>query len=91
MKFIEFNNIPNNSVTIDVRTETEYANNGLLQYNIPIMNERDHRMMERLIIFALPIIAYKIYKNRHRIEREVERLLSENKGRELVIGVVGDD
>ena len=86
MRFIEFKEIPKNSVTIDVRTKVEYADNEILQYNIPIMSEKEHRMMKRWIIFAFLIIVYKIYQNRDTIDREFEKVLKESLGHDFVFG-----
>lgn len=84
MKFINLKDIEEESVIIDVRTKKEYKANGIDKYNINIMNEKDHKTMKKFIVFALPIIAYKVFKNRHMIDVKMKEILKENKGKQII-------
>ena len=85
IQLIEFNEIKTPSLTIDVRTVSEYRQHPMLAHNVPVMDEQAHQTMKKIIILACPFISYHLYKNRHRIHQEIQHLLITHPNQPIVI------
>lgn len=81
--FISYKNI-NNRTLIDVRTKTEFIKMNMCDYNIPIINEKQHRKIKEFYPTAFFIICYGIYKNRMEIKRKL-LLYSNNREDEVIL------
>lgn len=81
--FIKFEKI-NNRKLIDVRTKSEFLEMNMTQYNIPVINEEEHRRIKRFYPLAIFIIVKSIIKNRQKIKHLLLKI-SNNKNEEIVI------
>lgn len=81
--FIKFEDI-NNRKLIDVRTKSEFLEMNMTQYNIPVINEKQHQRIEKFYPLAIFIIVKSIMKNRERI-KELLIKISNNKNEEVII------
>ena len=81
--FIKFENI-NNRKLIDVRTKSEFLEMNMTQYNIPVINEKQHQRIKKFYPLAIFIIVKSIMKNRERI-KELLIKISNNKNEEVII------
>lgn len=82
--YIKLENIKD-EVTIDVRSKEEFEKMPLFKYNIPVIDEKDHRLLKKYIMIAFPIILIGLIKNRKIIKGDLLRL-SNNKEKTIVIG-----
>lgn len=82
--FIKFEHIKD-EVTIDCRTEKEFYEMPLFQYNIPIITERYHLMIKRFYPCALFIIIYWLYRDKDRLKNELMKC-SEYGNKKIIIG-----
>lgn len=80
--FIRYENIRNEKV-IDVRTKTEFKSMNLFPYNIPIINEKQHKIIKRFYPSALFIITWCIFKKRKYIKKTL--LAISNNGKDSII------
>lgn len=81
--FVRFKNL-NGRKLIDVRTRTEFLKMNMTQYNIPIIDEKQHQKIKNFYPTALFIISIGIVNN----SKEIKRLLlniSNNKKDEIVL------
>ncbi|MGL4773152.1 MAG: hypothetical protein ACRC2K_06240 [Clostridium sp.] len=83
MMFVKFEHI-NGRKIIDVRTETEFLKMNMTEYNVPIINERDHQRIKAFYPLAIFIITIGIIKNRESIKRRLVEV-SNNKQEEIII------
>ena len=84
--FIDYKDINKfTDVTIDVRTNTEYNNMKLFEYNVPIINEDDYNKLKKHKYLAIPIILKGLIKNRKQIREDLEDL-SRYRGYRLILG-----
>lgn len=81
--FIKFEDI-NNRKLIDVRTKSEFLEMNMTQYNIPVINEKQHQRIKKFYPLAIFIIVKSIMKNRERI-KELLIKISNNKNEEVII------
>lgn len=81
--FIKFEDI-NNRKLIDVRTKSEFLEMYMTQYNIPVINEKQHQRIKKFYPLAIFIIVKSIMKNRERI-KELLIKISNNKNEEVII------
>ena len=81
--FIKFEDI-NNRKLIDVRTKSEFLEMNMTQYNIPVINEKQHQRIKKFYPLAIFIIVKSIMKNRERI-KELLIKISNNKNEEGII------
>ena len=81
--FIKFENI-NNRKIIDVRTKSEFLKMKMTEYNIPVINEIQHKRIKRFYPSAIFIIIIAIIKNKEEIKRQLIKM-SNNKSEELII------
>ena len=81
--FIKFEYI-NNRKLIDVRTKSEFLEMNMTQYNIPVINEKQHQRIKKFYPLAIFIIVKSIMKNRERI-KELLIKISNNKNEEVII------
>lgn len=81
--YIKLENIKD-EVTIDVRSKEEFEKMPLFKYNIPVIDEKDHRLLKKNIMIAFPIILIGLIKNRKIIKGDLLRL-SNNKEKTIVI------
>ncbi len=72
-------------VTIDVRSKEEFEKMPLFKYNVPVIDEKDHKLLKKYIMIAFPIILIGLIKNRKNIKRDLLRL-SNNKEKTIVLG-----
>ncbi|WP_152891744.1 hypothetical protein, partial [Clostridium tarantellae] len=72
-------------VTIDVRTKTEYKLMPLFSCNIPIINEKQHKIIKKFYPLAFFIIFLGIYKNKNFIKETLINL-SNNKKNKIIFG-----
>lgn len=82
--FIKYHKIKDERV-IDVRTITEFKTNSLFSYNIPIINESEHKLIKKFYPMAFYIIIKSLLKNKSYIRYELLRI-SSNGDLPLVIG-----
>lgn len=82
--FIKLEDIKD-EITIDVRTEIEFQEMPLFQYNIEIINVKEHKQIKKFYPTATFIIFNSLFKKRKLIKKEL-LLLSENKTKKLVFG-----
>lgn len=71
--------------TVDVRSLEEYKSFPLLQYNIPVINKKEHQFLHRHLYLAGIIVFYGLFKNRHSIKKELLKI-SNNKKDKILIG-----
>ena len=81
--YIKFEDI-NNRKLIDVRTKSEFLEMNMTQYNIPVINEKQHQRIKKFYPLAIFIIVKSIMKNRERI-KELLIKISNNKNEEVII------
>lgn len=72
-------------VLIDVRSCEEYISMPLCKYNIPVINQKDHKFLKKHLYIALFIIFYGLIKNRKMIKKELLDK-SDNRKNEIVLG-----
>lgn len=72
-------------ITIDVRTKEQYKKNKILNYNIPIINKKQHEFLHKHLIWAEIIIIYCMLKDIKNIKKELTKV-SNNKQAKVVIG-----
>lgn len=82
--FTDLNNTDYNK-TIDVRSFEEYKSFPLLQYNIPVINKKEHQLLHKHLYFAGIIVLYGLLKNKKFIKQELLKI-SNNKKSKLLIG-----
>lgn len=82
--YIKLENIKD-EVTIDVRSKEEFEKMPLFKYNIPVIDEKEHKLLKKYIMIAFPIILIGLIKNRRIIREDLLRL-SNNKEKTIVIG-----
>lgn len=82
--FTDLNN-PEYKKTIDVRSHEEYRLSPILQYNIPIINKKEHEFLHRHLYLAGIIVFYGLFKNRHFLKKELLKI-SNNKNDKILIG-----
>lgn len=80
--FVRYENI-NNRKVIDVRTKTEFINMNMTEFNIPIINEEEHKVIKKFYPTAFFIIVKGIIINRREIRRKLLQI--SNNGKEQVI------
>lgn len=73
--FIKYHDIKDERV-IDVRTITEFKTNSLFSYNIPIINESEHKLIKKFYPMAFYIIIKSLLKNKFYIKNELLRISS---------------
>ena len=84
--FIRYEEIDRfNDVTIDVRTNKEYNDMKFFEYNVPIINEDDYKILKKHTYLAFPIIIKGLIKNKKQIREELEDL-SRYRNYRLIIG-----
>lgn len=71
--------------TIDVRTKEEFEKMPLLEYNVPIINAKEHQKIKKMYPLAF-IIIYLCLRKRKGEVREALLEISENAKYPLVIG-----
>lgn len=74
-----------NEITIDVRTKEQYLENKILQYNIPIMNKKEHDFLKKYLLIAEIIIIISMLRNIKQIKSELLEK-SYSKKNKIVIG-----
>lgn len=74
-----------NEITIDVRTKDQYLENKILQYNIPIMNKKEHDFLKKYLLIAEIIIIISMLRNIKQIKSELLEK-SYSKKNKIVIG-----
>ena len=82
--FIEYKNITTER-TVDVRTEKEFKEMSLFKYNVPIINEEEHKLVKKIY----PMAFFIIYKGLCKRKKQIRKALldiSENGKYKLVIG-----
>jgi tRNA 2-selenouridine synthase SelU len=81
--FVKFENI-NDRKIIDVRTKSEFLKMKMTEYNIPVINELQHRRIKRFYPSAMFIIIIAIIKNKDEIKKQLIEI-SNNKSEEVII------
>lgn len=81
--FIRLENIKNEKL-IDVRSEEEHKAMPLCQYNIPVINKKEHNILKKYIS-SYTNNTYGLIKNRKVIKRDLINI-SENKTKKVVVG-----
>lgn len=69
--FINYNNIREDDITIDVRTSEEFNKNTIFEYNIPIINKDEHKKLKKAPFLAIPIILKGLINNREEIKNQL--------------------
>lgn len=83
--FINYENIKEKDITIDVRTFEEFSIMPLLKYNIPLINKEEHNKLKKRIYLAVPIILKGFIRNRMQIKNAL-LLLSCHGEKRIIIG-----
>lgn len=83
--FIDFKDIKDTDITIDVRTKQEFENMTLLSYNVPIINHKDYKLLKKRIYLAIPIVLKGLFKNKKEIAEQLHELSHYRKYR-LILG-----
>jgi tRNA 2-selenouridine synthase SelU len=81
--FVKFNNI-NGRKVIDVRTKSEFQRMKVTEYNIPVINEFQHKRIKLFYPMAFFIIIIAIIKNKEEIKKQLVEI-SNNKSEEVII------
>lgn len=81
--FVKFENV-NGRKIIDVRTKTEFIKMKMTEYNIPVINEMQHKRIKSFYPSALFIIIISIIKNKEEIKKQLIEI-SNNKSEEIII------
>ncbi|MGL4740196.1 MAG: hypothetical protein ACRC41_05240 [Sarcina sp.] len=76
--FIRFEDI-SDEVKIDVRTKSEFEKMHLFENNIPVINEKEHRLIKKIYPVAFFIIGYGLYKRKEDIKRKLLELSHDGK------------
>lgn len=85
MIYIEYKDIKETDICIDVRTEEEFNKMKLFEYNTPIINKAEHDLLKRRIYLAIPIIAKGLFKNKNLIKKDLRYYYeNNNKGRFVI-------
>lgn len=71
--FIRFEDIKD-EVRIDVRTKSEFKQMNLFENNIPVINEKEHRIIKKIYPIAFIVIGYGLYKRKSYIKRKLLEL-----------------
>ena len=85
MIYIDFIDIKQDDITIDVRTKEEFLKMPLFDNNVAIINKKEHDMLKKKMYLAMPIIIKGFIKNKETIKKEL-LMLSSNKKKRLIIG-----
>lgn len=83
--FIKINELNENDITIDVRTVSEFNNFTIFKYNIPIINEAQHKRIKKFYPTAIPIILYALIKNKETIKKDLLKVSNHGK-RKIIVG-----
>lgn len=81
--FIRFKNI-NGRKVIDVRTKLEFQKMKMTEYNIPVINELQHKRIKQFYPMAFFIIILSIIRNKEEIKKQLIEI-SNNKKEEVII------
>ena len=69
--FIKYEDIKETDITIDARTLTEYDNMKFFKYNIPIINEKQHKTLKKFPILSVPIVLKGLWDKSSEITYEL--------------------
>ncbi|MGL4848805.1 MAG: hypothetical protein ACRC28_07720 [Clostridium sp.] len=83
MIFIKYDNITNEE-TIDVRSKSEFNQMHLFKYNLPIINEIQHKKIKCFYPCALFIIINSLLKNKSYFREQLLKI-SNNKQKPIII------
>lgn len=82
--YIEYKDIKGDDVLIDVRTYEEFNIMPLFEYNVPIINKKQHDYLKSHIYLALPIVIKGFFENRLAIKGKL-LTLSKNKSKRIIV------